>query len=74
MTAGAPGFLVTGGTGFLGRHVLFALRRLQPSARLLVLVRNAAAWRAQEWAAGLGAVEALPEKAVATCRRSSAFT
>ena len=59
MTAEGPGYLVTGGTGFLGRHVLFALRRLQPDARLLVLVRDAAAWRAQEWAAELGAVELL---------------
>lgn len=57
MTGGAAGFLVTGGTGFLGRHVLFALRRLHPDARLLVLVRDAAAWHAQEWAAELGPVE-----------------
>lgn len=57
MTAGKPGYLITGGTGFLGRHVLFALRRLQPDARLLVLVRGAVAWRAQEWTAELGTVE-----------------
>jgi nucleoside-diphosphate-sugar epimerase len=59
LTAGGPGFLVTGGSGFLGRHVLFTLRRLEPDARLLVLVRDAAAWRAQEWAAELGPVELL---------------
>ena len=57
MNAGPSCFLVTGGTGFLGRHVLFALRRLQPDARLLVLVRDAAAWHAQEWTAELGHVE-----------------
>jgi dihydroflavonol-4-reductase len=57
LTAGEQAFLVTGGTGFLGRHVLHALRRLQPDARLLVLVRDAAAWRAQEWTAELGTVE-----------------
>jgi dihydroflavonol-4-reductase len=57
LTAGGPAFLVTGGTGFLGRHVLFTLRRLQPDARLLVLVRDAAAWAAQEWTGGLAPVE-----------------
>jgi nucleoside-diphosphate-sugar epimerase len=57
LNAGGAGFLVTGGTGFLGRHVLFTLRRVQPDARLLVLVRDAAAWRAQEWTAELGTVE-----------------
>lgn len=59
MTAGRPAFLVTGGTGFLGRHVLFTLRRLQPDARLLVLVRDAAAWHAQAWTPELGNVELL---------------
>jgi dihydroflavonol-4-reductase len=57
LTATGPAFLVTGGTGFLGRHVLCALRRLQPDARLLVLVRDAAAWHAQDWTAALGPVE-----------------
>jgi dihydroflavonol-4-reductase len=66
--AGGPGFLVTGGTGFLGRHVLFALRRLQPDARLLVLVRDAAAWRAQEWTAELGTVELMEGALTATDR------
>lgn len=57
MSAAPPAFLVTGGTGFLGRHVLFALRRLAPQARLLVLVRRRAAWEAQGWTAELGPVE-----------------
>jgi dihydroflavonol-4-reductase len=57
LTAAGPGFLITGGTGFLGRHVLSTLRRLQPDARLLVLVRDAATWRAQAWTAELGPLE-----------------
>jgi dihydroflavonol-4-reductase len=52
-----PAYLVTGGTGFLGRHVLCAVRRRLPDARLLVLVRDRRAWSEQEWTAGLGPVE-----------------
>jgi dihydroflavonol-4-reductase len=66
VTAGGPAFLVTGGTGFLGRHVLTALRRLQPDARLLVLVRDAAAWHAHDWTAQLGPVELLEGPLVPT--------
>jgi dihydroflavonol-4-reductase len=57
LTADGPAFLVTGGTGFLGRHVLSTLRRLQPDARVLVLVRDAATWHAQDWTAELGSIE-----------------
>jgi dihydroflavonol-4-reductase len=59
VNAAAPAFLVTGGTGFLGRHVLFALRRLQPDARLLVLVRDRAAWSGHGWTAELGPVDVI---------------
>lgn len=52
-----PAFLITGGTGFLGRHVLQALRRQVPHARLLVLVRDARSWEAQEWRGAAGEVE-----------------
>jgi dihydroflavonol-4-reductase len=57
LMAGDPAYLVTGGTGFLGRHVLFALRRRLPDARLLVLLRDRRAWHEQEWTASLGPVE-----------------
>ena len=57
MTAERPAFLVTGGTGFLGRHVLGALRRLAPEARVVVLVRDRRAWEAQAWAEEVGPVE-----------------
>jgi dihydroflavonol-4-reductase len=65
---GGSAYLVTGGTGFLGRHVLFALRRRLPDARLLVLVRDHRAWAEQEWTAGLGPVE-LVEGAVEPAQR-----
>ncbi|MDP9349906.1 MAG: NAD-dependent epimerase/dehydratase family protein [Gemmatimonadota bacterium] len=54
-----PTFLITGATGFLGRHVLEALRRQVPHARLLVLVRDARSWKAQPWREILGNVEVL---------------
>jgi dihydroflavonol-4-reductase len=57
VTAAGTAFLVTGGTGFLGRHALSALRRLQPDARLVVLVRDRRAWSEQEWTAGIGPVD-----------------
>ncbi|MEX1184722.1 MAG: NAD-dependent epimerase/dehydratase family protein [Gemmatimonadota bacterium] len=48
--------MVTGATGFLGRHVLGALRTHAPAARLAVLVRDTASWTAQPWTAALGDV------------------
>jgi dihydroflavonol-4-reductase len=59
LNAAGPAFLVTGGTGFLGRHVLCTLRRRVPGARLLVLLRDRRAWAAQSWTSGLGPVEVL---------------
>jgi dihydroflavonol-4-reductase len=52
-----PTFLVTGATGFLGRHVLEAIRAGQPDARIVVLVRSAGSWSSQPWASALGPVE-----------------
>lgn len=57
MTEARPAFLVTGGTGFLGRHVLLALRRRLPEARLLLLVRDRRSWESQGWAGEVGPVE-----------------
>ncbi len=51
--------LVTGATGFLGRHVLQALRAQEPETRLCVLVRNPAEWHALDWTAALGAVDVI---------------
>jgi dihydroflavonol-4-reductase len=52
-----PAFLITGATGFLGRHLLHAVRRQVPEARLLVLVREPRSWEAQEWREAVGEVE-----------------
>jgi nucleoside-diphosphate-sugar epimerase len=48
--------LLTGASGFLGRHVLEALRRRQPARALLALVRDRAAWQELDWVARLGAL------------------
>jgi dihydroflavonol-4-reductase len=53
----APCFLITGATGFLGRHVMESLRRLAPCARLRVLVRDRRSWEVQPWTGALGEVE-----------------
>lgn len=57
MTIGRPAYLVTGATGFLGRHVLQALRKIAPGARTIVVVRNAESWESQEWREEVGDVE-----------------
>lgn len=49
--------LVTGATGFLGRHVIHALRQEEPDTRILALVRNPAEWHAMEWTASLDHVD-----------------
>jgi len=52
-----PTYLITGATGFLGRHILQALRREAPEACLVVLVRSAESWESQTWRAEAGEVE-----------------
>lgn len=54
----AATLLVTGASGFLGRHVLQALPA-HGALRALALVRNAAAWRALDWTEKLEGVERL---------------
>lgn len=44
-----PTFLVTGATGFLGRHVLEALPRILPDAEAVALVRDVSQWEALDW-------------------------
>lgn len=55
----AHAVLVTGATGFLGRHVLEALRVLEPDTRICALVRNSAQWHEMDWTAALGPVEVI---------------
>lgn len=57
MTSGPPAYLITGATGFLGRHVLHALRQHVPQARLIVLVRDAPSWESEPWTRELRGVE-----------------
>jgi dihydroflavonol-4-reductase len=59
LTDEKPTFLITGATGFLGRHVLTALQRQAPDARVLVLVRDARSWESQAWREPFGDVEVL---------------
>ena len=42
MSESEPHYLVTGATGFLGRHVIGAIRAKHPNARLVTLVREPA--------------------------------
>lgn len=51
--------LVTGATGYLGRHVLHALCDAYPERKVLALVRHKADWNRLDWTAQLGQVEAL---------------
>ena len=48
--------LVSGATGFLGRHVLTALKENE-ACEPLALVRNAGNWHSQQWANDLGKIE-----------------
>jgi dihydroflavonol-4-reductase len=51
--------LVSGATGYLGRHVLQALSEQHPGRRVLALVRNKADWTRLDWTAQLTQVEPL---------------
>ncbi len=44
-----PAYLITGATGFLGRHILLGLRRATPRARIVALVRDPATWTTESW-------------------------
>ena len=66
MTAAGPAYLITGATGFLGRHILEALKRDVPQARLIVLVRDVQSWESQPWREPLGDVEAVSGSLVDT--------
>ena len=59
MTQARSAYLITGATGFLGRHILEALRKAEPEARILVLVRDASSWEEQSWRQDFGDVEVL---------------
>ena len=52
-------FLVTGATGFLGRHLLTALNAASESYRALALVRDGDTWNNYDWTQSLHRVETL---------------
>ena len=52
-------WLVTGASGFLGRHLLEANERSDAPRRFVALVRDPAAWSAMPWTAGLTRVRTL---------------
>ncbi len=43
MTQATPSYLITGATGFLGRHIVGAIKRDEPSARIVAVVRDRSA-------------------------------
>jgi dihydroflavonol-4-reductase len=55
----APSILVTGATGFVGRHFLLALAASAEPHTCLALVRDAAAWRALDWTEKLDGVDTI---------------
>jgi nucleoside-diphosphate-sugar epimerase len=57
VTGGA--WLVTGASGFLGRHLLHAIEASPVPRRTIALVRSPEAWRRMEWTAALTRVEPL---------------
>jgi nucleoside-diphosphate-sugar epimerase len=58
--SGSPGpWLVTGASGFLGRHLLQAIESAGSPVPQLVLVRDSTAWRAMEWTRELSRVQVL---------------
>ena len=59
MTEARHSYLVTGATGFLGRHILEALRKAEPDCSILVLARDAPSWEKQSWRREVGDAEVL---------------
>ncbi|MGV3522775.1 MAG: NAD-dependent epimerase/dehydratase family protein [Candidatus Sericytochromatia bacterium] len=49
----APRYLITGATGFLGRHLLEHVETHYPEITAIPLVRDVASWSAQTWTAAL---------------------
>ncbi len=52
-------WLVTGASGFLGRHVLQQINAQTPDQRIIALVRSLEEWEGMEWTRSLTGVDAL---------------
>jgi dihydroflavonol-4-reductase len=50
-------FLITGASGFLGRHTIDAIRRSGSATRPVALVRDVAAWEKLDWHGGVPAIQ-----------------
>lgn len=57
MTDRRTTYLITGATGFLGRHLMESLRRNASHVRLVALARSAKSWASQPWCQTLRGVE-----------------
>ncbi|HUQ19918.1 MAG TPA: NAD-dependent epimerase/dehydratase family protein [Gemmatimonadaceae bacterium] len=49
MSGVEPAYLITGATGFLGRHILEVLTRTRPRAKIVALVRDPSTWKRESW-------------------------
>jgi nucleoside-diphosphate-sugar epimerase len=58
LTAGR--WLITGASGFLGRHLLTHMENEAAAPELLALVRNQAEWETMEWTRALHRVQTVP--------------
>ena len=54
-----PTYLITGASGFLGRHLITTLRDLEPKTRVVALARNPDNLTRQAWFAALGSIDVL---------------
>lgn len=52
-------WLVTGASGFLGRHLLNEIRTAEPARQVIVLVRSAEEWTAMDWTGALPGIETI---------------
>lgn len=64
MSGNPPSFLITGATGFLGRHVIQAARREIPGIRLLALVRDTGATTPLDYMDGVELIDGSPLETV----------
>ena len=69
----AARWLLTGATGFLGRHILEDLNRQQHPPEIVALVRNPAEWSALDWIGPLRGVEPLAGDVTQLAARDSAL-
>lgn len=60
--------LVTGASGFLGRHVLQSLKQSHPDVRVVALVRSVDEWHRLDWTSAFSNVELLEGGVTGDCK------